>query len=209
MTMGHTNKLTRRLSVLALGLIVLIVISASVATVVARGNDPDSQLPTGPGWSVGTDGLRVKASPETARRLDDGPTSPELYLFGTRAGRAFYRVGASSSNCFATGDAGSTGTVDLIKCFTAAAPLMDFSVGGIEADSRSKVRLVRVEGIAVDNVATVALTDEQGAIIARSSTGQNIYSIALPTSGEATRLIALDGAGNEVFSRSFGAPASP
>jgi hypothetical protein len=96
--------------------------------------------------------------------------------------------------------------VDVIQCFSAIVPLMDFSVGGVEAASPAELQLIRVEGIAPDNVATVALANRQDTVISRSPTEKNVYSLGVPRSSSVARLIALDAAGNEVFSRPFGAP---
>jgi hypothetical protein len=139
-------------------------------------------------------------------RLTDAPTSRELYLLAARNGRAFYRVGAPTSNCFAVGDVAAIGEVDVIQCFSTVIPLMDFSVGGVDSASPSELQLIRVEGIAPDNVATVALANRQGIVTARSSTEKNVYSLSVPRSSGTAKVIALDAAGNEVFSRSFGAP---
>jgi hypothetical protein len=45
-----------------------------------------------------------------------------------------------------------------------------------------------------------------GIVTARSSTEKNVYSLSVPRSSGTAKVIALDAAGNEVFSRSFGAP---
>lgn len=129
-----------------------------------------------------------------ARRFFNGH-APHGRLLGVLAGRAFYRLQPTAKvTCFATGDARKLGEIGEMGCggFVGSQPLVEFNSGF--SSLTGPQHLVRLEGFAADQVATVAAVDKDGKQLATTTPTKNLYVFAKVPSG-AVRGVALDAAG--------------
>jgi hypothetical protein len=136
-------------------------------------------------------------------------TDSSIRIIAQHGQRSFYRV-AGQSDCYAVGPTVPTeyrlGQIGCAANFPSPArPVLDFS---IFAGPRSELRMTRGEGFAADGIASVALEDAAGAVLAESQVDKNTYAFADPPKAAVARLVALDRDGHPVFTRPY-ALASP
>jgi hypothetical protein len=162
--------------------------------------------------TVSAQGIEVSLPPKDVRtkRLR-GSHMTDLTLLGTVGGRNLYRVGGPEHPCYGAGDAGASWPLGVISCRIAPPyfpspemPLFDFSTVGMDRGD-AEIHYIRVEGVAADGVASVAVLDRSGATVERLPVRANVYGAeSLPTA-TGVRLVALDASGNVVG----GAPLTP
>lgn len=134
-----------------------------------------------------------------------------MTVLGRHHGRAYYRLeaaaGETPATCFGVGPAGGQPSLlGRVKCAhgfpSAARPVLDFSIvtGRLTPDLSSirEEALERAEGIVADGVASVALVDDRGAVVARANVIDNSYYFDSLPRGRAAGLLALDGNGRVV-----------
>jgi hypothetical protein len=178
------------------------VVAGIVVAATAIGSGSHERGSTASSFTVSAKGTPVARSGNAMRQHSGGPTNSAVSLLGIREGRAFYRVGDSSQSCYAVGPATSIGDLGATICWDRGLAVMDFSV--VEPSPQTgEVRLVRAEGIAADQVASVAVTDAGGGVLARGPVARNIYSIENVPRRPIARLIALDASGRTIFSKSL------
>jgi hypothetical protein len=155
--------------------------------------------------TVSSEGQRVQAPRRHVSRLHSLGYR-EVYLLETIDDRALYRVIKSDGRvCYGAGFAASIGSLGRITCMRQELPLMDFSVMEITRGS-DEIRPYRVEGIAADGIATVAITDSTGKILARTDVLRNVYHFRSVPNMRVDGLVGLDVSGNRVGELHFGKP---
>jgi hypothetical protein len=176
-------------------LVVVIVLALAAAVAIASMAAPTSgpELQAGGSFAVSSKGTRVQVPKQTAAWHPTGVG--RLFHLATRNGRAFYRFDGPGDNCFGVGDAASVGVLGHAACADASAPLIDLSIVEITRARPDEVRLVRVEGVAADRVATVGVMGVNGEIGARIPVVGNLYSMPFPPVGATRGLAALDASG--------------
>jgi hypothetical protein len=162
--------------------------------------------------TVSARGTKVVLPPNDIRtkRLH-GSRITNVTLLGTIGGRSIYRVGDSAHPCYGAGNAGASWPLGVIVCRNAAPyfpsremPLFDFSMVGMDRGD-AEIHYIRVEGVAADGVASVALLECSGATVERMPVHGNVYGAeSLPTRS-GVRLVALDASGN-VLGDAFPSP---
>lgn len=120
-------------------------------------------------------------------------------ILDTRGDRTFYRIAAANGDtCYAMGDAGFPRQLGLVGCLDGdklTTPLIDMSTIVIDPSSGSVVRVARVEGVAADQVARVAI-EVNGMRAAETLPTRNVYGFnedSIPPG--ATAIVALDSSG--------------
>jgi hypothetical protein len=150
------------------------------------------------GYTVSNRGRQVEPKQARGRLFPDHPY--KLFLLGTQDGKAFYRVQVTPRfSCWGSGKASRIGDVGTLGCpnVVGAYPLQSDnreSRGG----SAGEIRYVRIDGIAADQAATVALIGEQNQRLATVPVRANLYSFPPPYPGGFLRVVALDQAGKEL-----------
>lgn len=119
----------------------------------------------------------------------------------TISARTFYRLdGTGRGTCYGVGDTG--GSFGFISCPTGAFPtvthpLLDFSIVDISSTTR-QVHLYRLEGIAADQVASVAVLDASGNVLTSTPVTNNVYHLDSMPTESVSGLEALNGGGHTV-----------
>lgn len=124
-------------------------------------------------------------------------------ILDTRGDRTFYRIAAASGDtCYAMGNAGLPRQLGLVGCLDGdnlTTPLIDMSTIVVEPSSGSVVRVARVEGVAADQVARVAV-EVSGVLATETLPTNNVYSFnegSIPAG--ATAIVALDSSGTTLW----------
>jgi hypothetical protein len=177
-------------------------VSGIVVATTAIGSRGHERRSTASAFTVSAQGTPVARLRKALVQRGGGPTSAAVALLGIREGRAFYRVGDSSQSCYAVGPARSIGDLSATICWDHGLALMDFSVVDVSPET-GEVRLFRSEGIAADQVSSVAVTDPDGNVVARVPVVKNIYAIANVPTRPIGSLVAVDASGRTVFSKSL------
>lgn len=133
----------------------------------------------------------------------------ELRLLAERGDHAYYRMaGLNGQPCFAMGPARprSIGTAQCLKSADAMpSAVVDMSEVVLDPSTRAIVRFERIEGIAADGVASIALEDG-GVMVATAPVVKNTYRLdhaqVPPTAPDA--IVALDGDGAVLWRGSVG-----
>ena len=165
---------------------------------------------------ISNEGTPVELSAEGRRALERmGMPNARAFLLATSGGRAFYRLapGPRGRPCFATGPAITVGRFGILACVASgfpsrARPILDFSSFELKRGEREP-RVLRLEGIAADAIAAVALVGPDGKVVARVPVERNVFALASPPPPPLRLLLAL-GAGDEVVYRQpFAGPVPP
>jgi hypothetical protein len=123
-------------------------------------------------------------------------------LLATRDGRVYLRFVREEDGaiCYGAGEAnGALGIVSCPRDFPSAKkPIEDFS-GGWSSHDGTIIKLTRVEGIAADGVASVALRTTRGDYVARSPVVANVYAFQSPP--VASTLVAFAANGTIVYEK--------
>jgi hypothetical protein len=176
-------------------LLVLVAVVVGTAAAAAQARPQHAAL-----GRVGDVGFApVRLSPAMRSALHRSGVVARGRIMATRNGKAFVRLGTpGSDHCYGVGTAGAAqfGYTCSDAFPSAQRPILDLSTFG--ADDGGPIHLIAAEGIAADGVATVALTDADGRVLARTPVTGNVYSVAAPP-GAAVRLVALDGRGRMLF----------
>ena len=141
--------------------------------------------------------------PPDARTIR-GLHARDVTLLGIRGRRAFFRLTrASGETCYASGPADSARRLGLVICprngFPSQdQPILDFSTFEISRDA-PQPHLIRLEGVAVDGVVSVAVAASNGATIARSAVRANVYHADFQGHEPASKLIAYGATGDAVY----------
>jgi len=170
---------------------------ATVVGLLSRGAE------SAPSATVSATGKRVKLTSAQALRLRRSGYG-EVYLLATRGGRALYRVRAADGRtCYGVGSAATLGKLGQIGCWRHSLPLMDFSAFEITRDS-NEARVIRVEGIAADGIATVGITRTGGSVLGQTEVFHNVYHFDFVPQGGVDGLVGFDTSGNAVGTLRFG-----
>jgi hypothetical protein len=120
----------------------------------------------------------------------------------------YYRLPTTSGrDCYGASNASVASAPGFVMCAalfpSVTDPVLDFTI--MRKDSPTGTPYVwESGGITADGVATVALEDAQGTVLATTPTADDIYSFgSLPAKLEATQLVARDSGGNVVFTKSL------
>jgi hypothetical protein len=130
-----------------------------------------------------------------------GSTAGKIYLLAARDGRAFYQVGRRShSRCYGAGDANARWPIGVIACMNAPPffpsrrrPVFDLSSSELRKGD-PHAHWFRVQGIASDAVAKIALLDRHGNTVRTLRVVDNVY-LARSIPSSAAGLAALDASG--------------
>jgi hypothetical protein len=132
----------------------------------------------------------------------------DISILGTRGDRSFYRLG---DHCYGAGPASPTnhafGHISCVPDFPSPdVPVLDATVFGSSAGPGERpppetLTVHASEGIAADGVATVALVDTDGQVVAETPVLDNIYRFERVPTGTALRVVAYSTTGEVVFSQ--------
>jgi hypothetical protein len=191
------------------GLLVLAAVAAGLAVAVTlailRGGPATGSTPGGRLAQISNDGEAVAPGPNQQKelRIVGAVDARRLAL---RNGRAFYRlVRRDGSACYSVNTTSVQDRIGGVMCPTSATafpspgrPVLDFSVFEATSHERGDVHVVDGQGFAADGVASVALLDESGRVIARAPAAENVYTLDVPTGAVATTIAAYADDGTEV-----------
>jgi hypothetical protein len=109
----------------------------------------------------------------------------------------------SRFTCWGSGKASRIGDIGTLGCpnVVGAYPLQSDNKESRGAGYGGEIRYVRIDGIAVDQAANVALIDEQDRRVVTVPVRANLYSFPPPYPPGFLRVVALDGAGKELKPR--------
>jgi hypothetical protein len=153
-----------------------------------------------PRYGISNPGRPVAAH---GHRLFDERFKYQLYLLGTIAGRAFYRVQvAPHFRCYGSGDAGKIGLIGSLGCPTVvgAYPLQ-LEDTLVEISARRKTQTptyLRIGGLVTDGAASVELRDSAGKTRATTTVVNNLFAFPKPYPPTMLRIVVLDANGNEL-----------
>lgn len=190
---------------------------ATIAAAVAGGlafAGGSSAPPSPPGLDhVSNPGRSVAASAHDAETLARGGGRAELRLLGNVGSAVFYRApGVSGGSCYGSGPA-STGHIAILACPTTpigtptpafpseSQPILDMSASVYNAETHT-TRLAELSGVAADGVAKVAVVGAD-ANLRRAFVSNNLYHVDFDTPFEATKIVAFDLTGREIYSFSL------
>jgi hypothetical protein len=84
---------------------------------------------------------------------------------------------------------------------------MDYTTVEVARGSPN-VRVLRIEGFAVDGITRVQALDESGRVVAETRVTDNIYHLGAPAGGAVSRVVARDSSGDVAGGVSFPSPAA-
>lgn len=129
-------------------------------------------------------------------------------ILGTRGDHAYYRIATSRGDaCFAMGQTIVPRQFGILGCLAGeriTLPLIDMSTIVVDPRTGSVVRVARVEGIAADQVARVAI-EANGVVAAEMAASDNVYRFdesSIPSGADA--VLALDSAGAVLWRKPLG-----
>lgn len=189
---------------------ILLTVAASVLATAGslaflRGGDATGSTPGGKLAEISNSGQAIAPGPNQQEELQivGAMSARRLAL---RDGRAFYRLARrDGSVCYSVNATrvedriGGTMCPHTASAFPSPArPILDFSLFEATSHVRGDTRVVNGQGFAADGVASVALLDETGQMIARAPTSNNVYTLDVPDGDVATAVAAYDEHGAEV-----------
>lgn len=176
-------------------LLVAVVGAVGMAAAAAQAR-PQHDAALGRVGNAGATSLRVSAAMALALRREG--VAVRARVMATRNGKQFVRLGAGGDHCFGVGPAGAAqvGFTCSDAFPSAQRPILDLSTFG--ADDGGPIHVLDAEGFAADGVASIALQDADGTILARAPVRGNVYSFTAPPQS-AVRVAALDGKGSVLF----------
>lgn len=154
--------------------------------------------------------VSTAGAPVTLTRQGDGlPSSGQAFLMATRGSTAYLRVPLTDGQtCFFTGRAAKRGAFALGSggCQTLAPrfPILDLSP--IQASGPGGFKVLAVQGIAADGVASIALEDLDGGTIAETAVRDNVYKLTAYPPGGVSALVARDSGGHELQRVNYNRP---
>jgi hypothetical protein len=178
-------------------------IAASLAFL--RGGNATGSTPGGKLAEISNSGQAVAPGPNQQKELQIvGAISARRLAL--RNGRAFYRLARrDGSVCYSVNTTGVDDRIGGTMCPHAdstfpspSRPILDFSLFEATSHVRGDTHLITGQGFAADGVASVALVDETGHVIARAPTSSNVYTLDVPEGDVATAVAAYDDDGTEV-----------
>jgi hypothetical protein len=149
------------------------------------------------GYTVSNRGRKVRPNQRRGRLFDDHPY--ELFLLGVVRDIAFYRVQLTPRyTCWGNGNADRIGDIGSLGCpnLAGAYPLQNEGIVMRMSPQQRQPQYIRINGIAVDQAATIALVDEQGTHVATAPVENNLYSFSPPFPESRARVVALDAQGH-------------
>ena len=155
-----------------------------------------------PGYTVSNRGREVAPKQGRGRLFPDRPY--RLFLLGTLDGKAFYRVQVTPRfTCWGSGKASRIGDVGTLGCpsVVGAYPLQSDNKESRGDSAGGEINYVRIDGIAADQAASVALQGEENRRVATVPVRENLYSFPPPFPTGFLRVVALDQAGKELKPR--------
>jgi hypothetical protein len=167
--------------------VVILLVGAAVTAAQARPQHADLASVANVGHG------RVALSPAMRAELRHARVAPAARVLAVRGRSVFVRLGGvGNDHCYGVKNAASQTTFGF-TCWddfpSPAHPILDLSTFG--ADNDGPLHVVEAEGVAADGVATIALTDAGGAVVAEAPVSGNVYSLSTPPAS-AVRLVALD-----------------
>ncbi len=127
-----------------------------------------------------------------------------IFLLGEISGRHFYRIESRrAGTCFSVGDGMR---LDATECTTgqfpsARQPVLDLTV--VELSTPDAARVVRLEGLAGDEVDTIRLVNMSGAVIATTPVVENLYVLTVVPDRPVVALVARDASGRDIARISY------
>lgn len=131
-------------------------------------------------------------------------------LMAERAGAAFYRLDGSNGVCFGVGPQpafSQARRLGALVCANRAAAAATRTVDLSTYETRvgsDAVRLLRVAGVAADDVASVGFVDAQGANVLRTPVRDNVYAADDPPGRPVAAVVAYDAAGTPLERHALG-----
>lgn len=154
-------------------------------------------------YTLSNRGHEVAPKQSRGRLFEDRPY--KLFLLGSVNGTAFYRVQvAPRYTCWGSGNASRIGDVGSLGCpnLVGAYPLQNEDTAiRMKPGQTSSMEYLRIDGIAVDQAASMALIDSSGKQLATTPVTNNLYSFPGPYPKRfkaGVHLVALDAQGSEL-----------
>jgi hypothetical protein len=196
------TRMQKRMAIVAAAAAVAITAGALlVVGTRATGSTPDGELA-----QMSNDGQPVDLGPGQRQELENvGATRASL--LAVRDNRAFYRLLREDGTvCYAVNSTNEPDHVGNTVCPltplsfpTPTQPVLDLSIFESTSHVIGDVHVVAAQGFAADGVATVALLDRDGRVIARGRPVGNVYAVDVATGRLATTVVAYDRRKAEVF----------
>lgn len=154
-----------------------------------------------------SNGGRPTVLPAASQRLlERYGLSGAASLLAVHEGRLFHRIARGSrGTCYAVGDTAGVGLATCTRSFPSRAePVLDMSIYDIAKTNATPIAYpYRVQRFAVDGVSAIGLVAPDGSVSTRVPVSANTYFLATPPSEPVAGIVALNGAGRSVFSRSY------
>jgi len=154
-------------------------------------------------YTVSNRGRAVAVKQARGRLFEDHRY--QLFLLGSKAGIAFYRVQvAAHYTCWGSGRASRIGTLGSFDCpnLVGAYPLQSEDTAvEMNPARRSDIEYLRIDGIAVDQATSMAIIDSTGKRLVTTPVTNNLYSFPGPYPKKfptGVRVVTLDANGNEL-----------
>jgi hypothetical protein len=149
------------------------------------------------GYMVSNRGREVKPNQRSENLFQGHPF--KLFLLGVVNDRAFYRVEVTSRyTCWASGNGARIGDVGTLGCpnVVGAYPIQNEDTAlRMRPDEPLQRRYFRINGVAVDQAAAIALIDGDGKHVLTAPVENNLYSFSPPFPTTPVRVVALDAQG--------------
>jgi hypothetical protein len=180
-------------------------LAVAVLLALLRDGTATGSTPGGKFAQISNDGQAVAPGPNQQRELQIVGAVAARRL-ARRDGRSFYRLARrDGSDCYSVNTTSVEDRIGGAMCpMTATAfpssarPILDFSLFEATSHVRGNLHVVDGQGFAADGVASVALLDESGRLIARSPATDNVYTLDVPHGQVATTIAAYADDGTEV-----------
>jgi hypothetical protein len=159
-----------------------------------------TQAATTTGYRISNPGRRV--APRGRSLFDKPGIKYELYLLGTIAGQAFYRVQVTPHyRCYAAGKATAIGTIGMLGCPTVvgAYPLqLEDTAVAMSPKTHKAPSYLRIGGLVADGAATVELRDSNGKTVASAPVTNNLFAFQPPYPKTFLHVVPVDAQGNDL-----------
>jgi hypothetical protein len=185
-------------------LVVIGMAAAGLAFAVASSRSDSSTTP----FTVGQ-GVRVPSelmTDQQRKALAVSGATDQLYLLGKNGDHSYYRaVGAQGGTCYAVGNDSALLEVGCLKLGEEMpTALMEMSVVAIAPSAPSSPRLVAVEGIAADQVATVGIERKDGSLVTVRVAGNSYRFAPDAIPSDPVAIVALDESGAVIQRKTLG-----
>jgi hypothetical protein len=177
-----------------------------VAVVLLAGTSATGSTPGGDLAEISNEGQPVDPDPGMRQELANVGAIAVSRL-AARDHRTFFRLMRPDGGiCYTVNSTGEPDRLGNTSCPTVPAsfpsprlPVLDLSVFESTSHVIGETRLVAAQGFAADGVATVALLDRGGRIVAHARAADNVYALDVPQDREATTVAVYDRRHAEIF----------